>query len=129
MLQICAIRTELWWRLSGGRTKRKGFCAFTRVLFILHSLKSLLEAAPKAFLEAPPPCLYFIACAAGIMVSHALSYFSELARLSHRSNLSILFGNWSWRITASVSFGSLEAEASKLRDLLSIITWRKNSES
>ena len=30
------------------------------------------------------------------------------------------FGNWSWRIPASASFESLDTEASKLRDLLSM---------
>ncbi|KAG5529313.1 hypothetical protein RHGRI_029873 [Rhododendron griersonianum] len=30
------------------------------------------------------------------------------------------FGNWSWRITSSLSFDSLEAEARKLRDMLAM---------
>ncbi|KAH9625375.1 hypothetical protein KSS87_011446 [Heliosperma pusillum] len=47
----------------------------------------------------------------------------DVLRLGSSARMNIpatQFGNWSWRIPASVSFGSLEAESSQLRDLLSM---------
>ncbi|XP_074264365.1 4-alpha-glucanotransferase, chloroplastic/amyloplastic-like [Silene latifolia] len=47
----------------------------------------------------------------------------DVLRLGNSARMNIpatQFGNWSWRLPASASFGSLEAEASKLRDLLSM---------
>ncbi|KAK9678688.1 hypothetical protein RND81_11G227400 [Saponaria officinalis] len=64
-----------------------------------------------------------IRCSVSSVAKTVIVPMQDVLRLGNSARMNIpatQFGNWSWRIPSSVTFESLEAEASKLRDLLSM---------
>ncbi|KAL9245702.1 hypothetical protein vseg_019322 [Gypsophila vaccaria] len=64
-----------------------------------------------------------IRCSISSVAKTVIVPMQDVLRLGSSARMNIpatQFGNWSWRIPSSVSFESLESEASKLRELLSM---------